>query len=118
MSKFKRHPNLSDDLNDNIEQSEQDGGVYTRELGTGDSVLVQTKNTNYVVSKTKNGFTIQGHPEHCPTPLLCHINGSTWGGSALKVGWIGVGMHLEYTSVQKRVRVTTEIQSIKVCRVH
>ena len=39
---------------------------------------------------------ISGHPQYCPEPVQVTIAGSTWGGSMLKVRFIGRGMHLEF----------------------
>jgi len=36
------------------------------------------------------------HPNYCPDPVPVRIAGSTWGGSMLKLRFIGRGMHLEF----------------------
>lgn len=82
----------------NIEQSEKDGGIWLRDVrGT---VKVQTLNTLYTLTDIDPATAtakIQGHPRYCLVPTACRINGSTWGGSMLKVGFIGRGMHLEFS---------------------
>lgn len=93
----KNNPNLSDELNRNIAQSEIEGGVYLNNLKVGAILHVRTKNTLYVIEKVDDGYMISGNPKYCPEPLLTYIQGSTWGGSMLKVGFVGRGMRLEFS---------------------
>lgn len=112
------HPNLSPEINAAIMESELVGGVYVYNPGFGapidpDKILkvggklkITTQNSVYIlervlddskISEYKRGpdFLISGHPGYCPTPTPCYVSGSTWGGSMLKVGYVGRGMHLE-----------------------
>lgn len=94
---FVPHPNLSDEINGNIIQSEIEGGVYLRELPDESTIEVETQNRWYTLVILRDGQAlISGHPEFCPEPVLVHISGSTWGGSMLKMAFVGRGMHLEY----------------------
>lgn len=92
---FEPHPNLSDDINDSIIRSEIEGGAYLNRLGVGDSLRVITVARPYLIEHRKDGFYISGHPEYCPEPTRAVIHGSTWGGSMLKVNFIGINMYLE-----------------------
>jgi len=92
------HPNLSNEINSNIAQSEIEGGVFLKDLPVGAVLHVRTRNTSYTVEKRADGLYISGHAEYCPEPVSCHIHGSTFGGSMLKVGFIGRGMHMEFTA--------------------
>ena len=78
----------------NIEKSEIDGGVFIDKMEDGD-YLVQTENTMYTLTKVGEKFTIMGHAKYCPAPREIKIHGSTWGGSMLKMKFIGRGMRLE-----------------------
>lgn len=90
------HPNLSDDINRRIEQSEIDGGAWMEKLAPGKTLHVQTKNTHYEITRDAQGNErIKGNPTFCPDFFACSIQGSTWGTSMLKVGYVGVGMRLE-----------------------
>lgn len=111
------HPNLTPEVNRNIAQSEIEGGVYLDKLEPGAVLHVRTKNTSYTVEKIEDGkYLISGHPKYCPTPSLTFISGSTWGGSMLKVGFIGRGMHMEYSDPRYSSRpgtiTTSEIQEV------
>jgi hypothetical protein len=95
---FKPHPNLSDDINRNIVDSELEGGVYLKDLPMGTTLHVRTKNTAYTLFKDFGTWYISGHATYCPEPRAAHIHGSTWGGSMIKVGFVGRGMHMEFTT--------------------
>lgn len=82
----------------NIAQSEADGGIYTKDIKDGETIIFHTSNTKYTLRKAEDGtgdFFIQGNMKYCPTPVRCRVNGSTWGGSMIKVGFIGIDMRLE-----------------------
>jgi hypothetical protein len=111
----------------NLVRSDLQGGVYVLEhpehvnaeikakpvLPIGRLLRVRTRNTLYTIYKIGPAkFTISGHGLYCPEPTLCSIHGSTWGGSMLKVGFIGRGMHLEFSTDKYRMVTTSAIQSI------
>jgi hypothetical protein len=114
------HPNLSEEINKNIAQSEKDGGWWLKDIPTDTMVLVRTYSRMYRIYKRvgedgKEFFTIEGHPKYCPKPTYCNIAGSTWGGSMLKMGFIGKGMRLEFNTVLHPLPITTSsIQEITV----
>jgi len=56
---------------------------------------------------------ISGHPEFCPDPSEVWINGSTWGGSMLKMNYVGHGMHLEFVHPVYRTILTSRIVDIR-----
>ena len=94
---FAPHPNLSDQINSNVIQSEIEGGVHMRDLALGAVLEVQTCQRWYTIVNQGDGDAlISGHPEYCPVPVRVKIHGSTWGGSMLKEQFIGRGMHLEF----------------------
>lgn len=107
------HPNLSDEINRNIAQSEADGGVSLKSLAVGKALLVQTKNTLYRIEKRgESEFYISGNQRFCPEPTKTSIHGSTWGGSMLKVGFVGIGMRLEFSVEGHRAITTSVISSV------
>ncbi len=116
---FRPHPNLSDEVNHNIAQSEIEGGVYLDRLGQGSTLSVQTVHRRYTVVNCGDGWAlISGHPRYCPDPLLVRLLGSNWGGSMLKMRFIGRSMRMEFqhpeyptpiiTSRIVEIRETTE----------
>jgi hypothetical protein len=114
---FTPHPNLNDDVNSNIVQSEIEGGVSLGDLSPSTVLEIETQNHRYTaVFLGESQAMISGHPEYCPEPVLVAIAGSTWGGSMLKLRYIGRGMHLEFSHPEYRSPiVTSRIQAVREC---
>ncbi|MGA2369514.1 MAG: hypothetical protein ACLPPV_05705 [Candidatus Korobacteraceae bacterium] len=117
---FRSHPNLSDEVNHNIAQSEIEGGVSLNDLPPATVLEIQTQHHCYlVVLLSDNKALISGHPQFCPEPTQVAIAGSTWGGSMLKRRYVGRGMHLEFCHPQYPTPiVTSPIQEIREPRMH
>lgn len=117
----KTDPNLftplgvfSDEINGNIVRSEVEGGVYLKDLPKGSELEIETENRAYRIMVQADGKTlISGHPQFCPQPILVSIHGSSWGGSMLKVAYIGRGMHLEFGHPEFRTITTSRIREIR-----
>ena len=114
---FTPHPNLSDDVNSNIIESEIEGGVSLGDLSPSTVLEIDTQNHRYTaVFLGESQALISGHPEYCPEPVLVGISGSTWGGSMLKLRYIGRGMHLEFSHPEYHSPiVTSRIQAVREC---
>lgn len=94
---FEPSAHLGDEVNHNIIQSEIEGGVYLNDLPYGTKLGIETQNHLYtLITRSGSEAIIGGHPEFCPEPVLVKISGSTWGGSMLKLTYVGRGMHLEF----------------------
>ena len=94
---FSPHPNLADNVNRSIVQSEIEGGVFLGDLPPSTVLQIQTLNHCYTaVLLGGSEALLSGHPEFCPQPVQVAIAGSTWGGSMLKLQYVGRGMHLEF----------------------
>lgn len=111
---FVPHPHLSDEVNHNIVQSEIEGGVHMDSLLEGAILEIETQNRWYRIENLGRGKAlISGHPQFCPDPVLVSIEGCTWGGSMLKVRFIGRGMHLEFRHPDYQTIVTSRIVEIR-----
>jgi hypothetical protein len=111
---FMPHPNLSDEVNRNIAQSEIEGGVYLDNLSDGEVLEVETQNHWYTIVVGRRGQDlISGHPQYCPEPVGVRIEGSTWGGSMLKMRFVGRGMRLEFQHPTYRRIVTSPVVEIR-----
>ncbi|MFZ0954710.1 MAG: hypothetical protein WAN60_00080 [Candidatus Sulfotelmatobacter sp.] len=112
---FSPHPNLSDKVNGGIIQSEIEGGVFLHDLPPSTVLEIQTMHHCYrAVLLGGSDALISGHPEFCPEPVLVAIAGSTWGGSMLKLQFVGRGMHLEFHHPEYPTPiVTSAIQDIR-----
>ena len=105
---FHPHANLSDDVNSNIVQSEIEGGVFLSELRPRTVLQIQTQHHCYTaLFLGDNQALIWGHPEFCPQPVPVAIAGSTWGGTMLKVRYVGRGMRLEFHHPSYRTPIVT-----------
>ena len=111
---FTPHPNLSDDVNRKIVQSEVEGGVFLANLKPRTVLQIQTCHHCYTaVLVRENMVLLWGHPEICPRPVAVSIAGSTWGGTMLKTRFLGRGMRLEFHHPAYRTPiVTSPIQEI------
>ena len=111
---FMPHPNFSDEVNRNIVQSEIEGGVCLDDLSEGALLEVETQNRRYtILIRGRGKELIWGHPQYCPDPVPVRIAGSTWGGSMLKVRFIGRGMRLEFRHPVFRTIITSRIVDIR-----
>jgi len=111
---FAPYANLPDEINLNICRSEIEGGVLVDDLPTCAVLEVQTGSRSYILQNRGNGrMLISGHPLHCPQPVLVQIDGSTWGKSMIKTGFIGLGMYLEYRHPTLGVIRTSRIWDIR-----
>ncbi len=108
------HPNLSDSINHNFVQAEVEGGVYLDDLPPGATIQVQTLNHSYLlVNRGEGKALISGHPRFCPQPTLVTVDGSNWGGSMLKLSFIGRGMCMEFRHPAHRTITTSKIVEIR-----
>ncbi len=105
------HPNLTPEVNRAIKESELSGGIWWKDLPVGSKVIVRTRNTRYEIENREDGSYIQGHEKYCPQPTKASIHGSTFGGSMIKAGWLGVGMYLEFST--DRTITTSQIQDVQ-----
>ena len=112
---FRPLPVFSDEINRNIVRSEVEGGVFLKDLPEGSRLGVRTENRAYlIVTCGGSKALISGHPEFCPDPVMVSIHGSSWGGSMLKMGYIGRGMHLEFRHPAFRIVTTSPILEIQM----
>jgi hypothetical protein len=114
---FAPHSNLSDEVNRNIVRSEIEGGVFLEDVPPSTVLQIQTMHHCYTaILLDSSRALISGHPEYCPRPVLVAIAGSTWGGSMLKLRFIGRGMHLEFRHPEYQTPiVTSPIREIREC---
>ncbi len=111
---FAPLPHFSDEINHNIVKSEIEGGVYLEDLQEGARLEIQTENNVYRLRVGNDSeVIISGHPDFCPKPVRVKIHGSSWGGSMLKVAYIGRGMHLEFRHPVHKVITTSPIAEIR-----
>jgi len=76
-----------------LEESELQGGVWIDKLPVGHNLEIQTQSRTYLLEKREDGYYLSGNPEKCPTPTKFVVHGS--GAGWLRTGFIGRGLRLE-----------------------
>ena len=106
---FQPSAHVSDKINTNVAESQLAGGAHLKKLAVGRALRITTQNRVYMLRKTDQGYTICGHPRYCPQPTECVPSGSTWGGSLLRVGFVGRGMRFQAFMRNAEITVTTSV---------
>jgi hypothetical protein len=94
-----------------------DNGVTLSDLEPGTRITVVTKNSTYrldVLDGADGRATVVGgtvFPEHTEV----RVEGATGGGSAIKSGWIAVGLRLELTNGMRRI-TTSRVKAVEIDR--
>lgn len=92
-----------------------DQGIFLSNVEQGTTLFVVTESRTYaLVALGNREALISGHPEHCPSPVRVRVQGSTWGGSLLRMDFIGKGMHLEYWHPVHKCITTSQIVDVRV----
>ena len=92
-------------------------GVGLNELDAFTTLLVRTLNSLYrvvVLEPPRTRILIQGG-EFFPQLTEARLAGASFGGSMLKLSWLGCGLRMEVCSEGQRI-VTSPVQSIAVER--
>lgn len=102
-----------------MKKSEKDGGILLKDVPDPDEAVVEvyTQNSLYeiaIIDTEKHEVAVRGNGRVFPEPELCYLRGSTWGGSMVKIGWIGVGMRLEVNGDTSGLVSTSAVKTIKV----
>jgi hypothetical protein len=90
-------------------------GLAIGALVAGTTVVVRTRKSKYrivVLSGLGRKALVQGG-RLLPDAVDACVQGSSLGGSPLKIGWIGVGLRLELLVCQRRI-VTSRVVSIAI----
>jgi hypothetical protein len=90
-------------------------GIDLRSLLPGTTLTVETCNSRYQLTKLEGsgGHVLVQGGSFFSERSKARVDGSTAGGSLIKIGWIGVGLHLEI-AVGRRRFVTSPVRSISV----
>jgi hypothetical protein len=93
-------------------------GVTLMELKACDTIHARTRNSDYEIFllDPKSGRALVQGGKCFAEPVEATVSGSSFGGCMLKLGWIGVGLRIEFYVNGKRT-VTSPVQSLRVERV-
>ena len=79
------------------------------------TLLVQTDNSVYqitILQPHRREVVVQGGAFFPERTRAC-LSGSTFGGSCLKMGWVGIGLHMEFHAEDQWI-ITSHVRSIAV----
>src|SRR4030095_5537288 len=78
-------------------------GIHLRDVEPLTTVVVLTHNSRYRILITDGTAAIVRGGAFFPEPTAARIDGSSCGGTLLKVGWIGVGLRMEICANGRRI---------------
>lgn len=111
------HPNLHPVITDRITEQEKLGGIDVSALEAGTKLAVKTISGSLynIEILGDHKVRVQGG-RHYNEPFECFFSGSTWGGSMMKLAWIGKNMCMELPHPTKPgyVVTTTPVESAKI----
>jgi hypothetical protein len=102
---------------DSATQNNAVTGIDLRSLPAGTAVVVDTRHSRYrfvMLDESGRNALVEGGP-YFPRPTTARVEGSTLGGSLLKIGWIGLGLLVELSFGGKRI-ITSRVRSISMPR--
>lgn len=96
--------------------SENFKGILITDTGTGQMLIIETKNSTYKIQilDPVKGLVMVTGGEFFSQSETCILSGSTWGGHALRMRWIGLGMCMEFRREGDRTVTTSSVQKISV----
>jgi len=96
---------------------EGNDGLDVRQAEPLLAIVVRTYNSLYRIIPLQRGdcrVLVQGG-QFFPQPTEAHFAGSTFGGSFLKMAWIGTGLHMEINANGQRI-ITSPVRRIGIER--
>ena len=87
------------------EMSSSAEGIALRKLSAFDTIYVHTANGDYSIFllEPEDGRALVQDGRLFVEPVEVNVSGSTFGGSMLKMGWIGIGLYLEMYAYGNRI---------------
>ncbi|MSO84014.1 MAG: hypothetical protein EXQ53_12095 [Acidobacteria bacterium] len=86
-------------------------GITLRDLEPLTTLLVRTYNSLYRIVISRNTAVFVQGGQFFPEMTVARLDGSSFGGSFLKMGWIGVGLRMEIWAGGQRI-VTSPVRAI------
>jgi len=90
-------------------------GIALREVEPLTTIVVRTHNSCYRILITHDTTAIVRGGAFFPEPTPARIDGCGFGGTLLRVGWIGVGLRMEIFSNGRRI-VTSPVRDVTLER--
>jgi hypothetical protein len=90
-------------------------GINLHDLDPLTTLLVRTRNSTYRVIVSQGTSVIVQGGQFFPDATAARIDGSGFGGSLLKIAWIGVGLRMEIFADGQRI-ITSPVRDVGVER--
>ena len=90
-------------------------GIGLRQMDAFTTLLVRTRNSVYritILTPHRYDVLVYGGTFFAEPTRAC-LNGSRFGGSCLKLGWVGVGLHLEFHAGEQWI-ITSRVRAVTV----
>ena len=88
-------------------------GLSIRDLDPLTTLIVRTRNSSYRIIVSSDTTVIVQGGQFFPDPTPARLDGSGFGGSLLKVAWIGVGLRMEIVANGQRI-ITSPVRDMTV----
>ena len=98
-----------------VEEIGNASGIYLRNVEPLTTLIVRTRNSRYRIIVSRDTSVIVQGGQFFPDATPGRIDGSGFGGSFLKVGWIGIGLRMEIFADGQRI-ITSPVRDISVER--
>ena len=98
-----------------VEAVSRADGIGLADVDAFTTLVVQTDNSVYqitILQPYRREVVVQGGAFFPERTRAC-LSGSSFGGSCLKLGWVGVGLHLEFHAEDQWI-ITSHVRSIGV----
>ncbi len=98
-----------------VEAVSQADGIGLTDVDVFTTLVMRTDNSVYQITILRpqaRDVLVQGGA-FFPERTHARLRGSSFGGSCLKIGWVGVGFHLEFHAEDQRI-ITSHVRSIRV----
>ncbi len=98
-----------------VEAVSQTSGVGLADVDVFSTLVVRTRNSVYHITILRpwaREVLVQGG-EFFTTRTRACLDGSSFGGSCLKLGWVGIGSHMEFHADDQWI-ITSRVRSIAV----
>jgi hypothetical protein len=90
-------------------------GVHLRDIEPLTTLTVYTRNSRYRILVSRDTSVIVQGGQFFPDPTPGRVDGSGFGGSLLRVGWIGIGLRMEIFADGQRI-ITSPVRDIRIER--
>jgi len=102
-------------LDELIEISDKVEGVLLEKLKPCDLIHARTHNNDYEIFllEPESGRALVRGGKYFAEPMEAIVSGSNFGGSMLKLGWLGIGFRMEFSINGHRI-ATSPVEELRV----